>query len=131
MQRALNGEAGGGITPEIAALMMERQPGRTLPGKCFPAEGGGEACETSWGLGFDVNLNARFEHAPDGAPTGAWFGHSGFNSGYLSLMLGAKTGGKGIVAMINIAPVDMSGGAPQFAFLTDVAALVADAEGWR
>jgi CubicO group peptidase (beta-lactamase class C family) len=131
VERALAGETVGPITPAIAAKMMERQPGRTLPGKCFPAVGGGEACETSWGLGLDVNLNARFEHMPDGAPTGGWFGHGGFNSGYLSLMLGSKTGGKGFVAMINVAPEDMSGGAPQFAFLTDVAALVADAEGWR
>ena len=110
---------------------MERQPGRTLPDKCFPADGGGFACETSWGLGFDVNLDRSFEHVADGEPTGAYFGHSGFNSGYLSLMLGSKEGGNGVVVMVNVAPEDMSGGAPQFDFLTTVAKLVADAEDWK
>ena len=37
---------------------MARQPGETPKGKCFPAaEPGEEACRTSWGLGFDVNLD--------------------------------------------------------------------------
>ena len=46
-------------------------------------------------------------------------------------MLGSKYGGSGIVVMVNVAPLDMSGDAPQFAFLTAVARIVGDAEGWH
>ena len=76
--------------------MMIRQHGETLPSKCLPSSDPNKpACQSSWGLGFDVNLTKYFEHAPDGQPTGAFFGHSGFNSGYLTIMFGSKTGGTG------------------------------------
>jgi hypothetical protein len=40
-----------------------------------------------------VNLTKDYEHEQDGQPTGAFFGHSGFNSGYLTTMFGSKRGG--------------------------------------
>ena len=89
------------------------------------------ACKNSWGLGFDVNLDRNPQHAPDGEPTGGYFGHSGFNSGYLAVMIGSKAGGHGLVAMVNSAPLDMSGDVPGFSFLTDLVRKVADAEGWQ
>jgi hypothetical protein len=42
----------------------------------------------------------------EGRRIGDWFGHSGFNSGYLTLALGSKTGGRGLVVMAIIAPED-------------------------
>jgi CubicO group peptidase (beta-lactamase class C family) len=131
LQEALRGEAQGKLTPELARALMVRQPGRVL-GPCFPAEPPGQvACRTSWGLGFDVNLTRSFAHSPDGAPTGNYFGHTGFNSGYLSLLMGSKTDGNGVVIMTNMAPLDMSGPVPQFDFLTDLVGRIADHEGWE
>lgn len=61
-----------------------------------------------------MNLTKYYKHAPDTAQTGEWFGHSGFNSGYLTIMLGSKMGGNGVAIMLNIAPEDMSGDVPQW-----------------
>jgi CubicO group peptidase (beta-lactamase class C family) len=131
MQDALAGRTRGWLTPGIAQAMMVRQPGRVEPGKCFPTAAPPRvACENSWGLGFDVNLDRAFQHVPDGEPTGAYFGHSGFNSGYLAILIGSKAGGHGLVAMVNSAPIDMSGDVPQFSFLTDLVRRVADDEKW-
>lgn len=131
VQKALAGTPQGEITPDIARAMMVRQPGATPEGQCFStAQPGKEACRTSWGLGFDVNLTKTFEHEPDGSPTGTWFGHSGFNSGYLTLAVASKTGGKGAVIMANIAPEDMAGDVPQWPFMMKVAKRIAEAEGW-
>lgn len=131
VQRALAGTAQGRITPEIARAALERQAGMTGPAACFPSDVPGQnACRSSWALGFDVNLTKYYEHAPDGAPTGEWFGHSGFNSGYLSIMLGSKKGGEGAVIMLNIAPEDMSGDVPQWGFLMRLVHRIADEEGW-
>jgi CubicO group peptidase (beta-lactamase class C family) len=131
VQKALAGAPQGGITPEIARAMMVRQPGVTPKDKCFPAaEPGEQACRTSWGLGFDVNLTKTFEHEADDRPTGAWFGHSGFNSGYLTLAVASKTGGKGAVIMANVAPEDMSGDVPQWPFMMKVVKRIAEEENW-
>lgn len=130
-QRALAGEAQGGITPSIAAQMMQRQNRPVW--KCSPpaTDSGKRFCEAPDGLGFDVNLTKRFEHQPDGEPTGGYFAHTGFNSGYLSLMMGSKSGGNGIVIMINVSPEDMSTSQiPEYTFLTDLVARVAEEEGW-
>ncbi|MBL8908081.1 MAG: beta-lactamase family protein, partial [Rhizobiales bacterium] len=131
VQKALAGTAQGRITPEIARAALERQPGMTAPEACFPSDvTEAKACRSSWGLGFDVNLTKHFGHAPDTAPTGGWFGHSGFNSGYLAVMLGSKAGGNGVVIMLNVAPEDMSGDVPQWGFLMKVVRRIADEEGW-
>ena len=111
--------------------MMVRERGRLPEGKCFPAvEPGAEACRSSWGLGFDVNLTETFEHEADDRPTGGWFGHSGFNSGYLTIALGSKADGRGAVLMANAAPEDMSGDVPQWGFLMRVIKRLGEAEGW-
>ena len=74
---------------------------------------------------------AAFEHQPDGEATGGYFAHTGFNSGYLSLMMGSKSGGNGIVIMINVSPEDMSTSQiPEYTFLTDLVARVGEEEGW-
>jgi hypothetical protein len=75
---------------------------------------------------LDVNLNRYFEHQKDGEPTGGYFAHTGFNSGFLALMMGSKTGGKGVVVMLNT-----SGPVPQFCFLQTLVRRVADEEGWN
>jgi CubicO group peptidase (beta-lactamase class C family) len=132
VQRALTGDGSGPIAPAIARAMIVRQPGVTLPGQCFStADPARSACQSSQGLGFDVNLDRNLSHAPDGEPTGAWFGHTGFNSGYLSVVLGSKTGGNGLALLVNTAPEDMSGDVPQFPFLLHVVRRVADDHGWR
>jgi CubicO group peptidase (beta-lactamase class C family) len=131
VQQALAGKSLGRLTPKIAQAMIERQPGRSPEGKCFPAaEAGEQACRSSWGLGFDVNLTKTFEHEADGRPTGGWFGHSGFNSGYLTIALGSKTDGRGAVIMVNIAPEDMSADVPQWGFTMRVVRRIAEDEGW-
>jgi CubicO group peptidase (beta-lactamase class C family) len=132
VQRALAGETTGWIPPAIARAAVERQAGTIEPSSaCFAtATPGRAACACSWGLGFDVNLDKYAEHQPDGAATGDYFGHTGFNSGFLSLLLASKTGGRGIVIMTNMAPLDMSGPVPQFPFLLDLVRRIADEEAW-
>jgi hypothetical protein len=67
VQKALAGTPQGRITPEIAKAMMVRQAGETLPSKCLPSsEPNKPACQSSWGLGFDVNLTKYYEHEQDG-----------------------------------------------------------------
>ena len=131
VQEALAGHARGRITPDIARAMMVRQEGELSESKCFPAIGANKkACRSSWGLGFDVNLTKTYEHEPDGGATGDWFGHSGFNSGYLTIALASKTGGRGAVIMANAAPEDMSGDVPQWPFMMSAIKKVAEEEGW-
>ncbi|MBK4737181.1 beta-lactamase family protein [Noviherbaspirillum sp. DKR-6] len=132
LQRALKGESSGKLIPGIARAVLRRQSGRTEDGKCFDTGTTGRfACRSSWGLGFDVNLNRYLEHQPDDASTGDYFGHTGFNSGYLTVFLGSKKGGNGLVLMSNLAPEDMSGPVPQFTFMTELVRRIADEEHWR
>jgi hypothetical protein len=77
-----------------------------------------------------VNLTKYYEHELDGQPTGAFFGHGGFNSGFLTIMFGSKTGGIGMVIMVNVAPEDMSGDVPQLGFLMRLVRRVTEEEGW-
>jgi CubicO group peptidase (beta-lactamase class C family) len=131
IQKALAGTTQGWITPDIARAATTRQPGRTPDGKCFPAtKVGTEACRNSWGLGFDANLNKSFEHEADGSSSGGWFGHSGFNSGYLTLAIASKAEGTGAVIMTNLAPEDMSGDVPIWSFMRRVESRIAEEEGW-
>jgi CubicO group peptidase (beta-lactamase class C family) len=131
VEEALAGRARGRITPEIARAMMVRQAAELPEGKCFPAiEANEKARRSSWGLRFDVNLTKTFEHEADARPTGDWFGHSGFNSGYLTIALGSKTGGRGAVVMANAAPEDMSGDVPQWGFMMTAVKKLAEEEGW-
>lgn len=81
------------------------------------------------GLGFEINMDKNGQAVSHGN----YFGHSGFNSGYLALMVGSKTGGNGVIIMVNIAPVDMSAaGTPiQYTFLTNVIKKIATEEQWH
>jgi hypothetical protein len=130
IQKSLAGTSKNIITQDIARAATTRQLGHTPAGKCFPtANAREEACNNSWGLGFDVNLNKSFEHEADDRPSGAWFGHSGFNSGYLTLAVASKTGGKGVVIMMNLAPENMSGDVPIWSFMRRIEQRIAEEEG--
>ena len=131
IQKSLAGTSKNIITQDIARAATTRQLGHTPARKCFPtANAGEEACNNSWGLGFDVNLNKSFEHEADDRPSGAWFGHSGFNSGYLTLAVASKTEGKGVVIMMNLAPENMSGDVPIWSFMRRIEQRIAEEEGW-
>jgi CubicO group peptidase (beta-lactamase class C family) len=132
VQEALRGRTQGYVMPRIARQMMVRQAGTIEPpSDCFPTgEPSKTACQSSWGLGFDVSVNRYLEHQPDGAPTGNYFAHTGFNSGYLALILGSKSDGNGLVVLLNMAPENMSGSVPQFSFLAELTRRVADEERW-
>ncbi|MCV6984033.1 beta-lactamase family protein [Mycobacterium shinjukuense] len=122
------------IPGSVARAMMTRQPARMPDGHCLStAEPNTAACIAPWGLGFDVNMDATFmDHIPDDRPTGDWFGHSGFNSGYLSFFLASKTGGNGLVVMINAAPADMAtSDIPELPFVTEVIKRIANDQNWR
>ena len=81
------------------------------------------------GLGFEINMDKNGHEVTQGN----YFGHSGFNSGYLALMVGSKTGGNGVIIMVNVAPVDMSAvDTPvQYTFLMKVIKKIATEEQWR
>jgi CubicO group peptidase (beta-lactamase class C family) len=130
VQNALRSSTQEPIAPQIAREMMVRQPGVIAdPKDCLDPDG--KTCQSSWGLGFDVNIDKYYQHQADGTPTGAYFGHTGFNSGYLSMMIGSKTKGNGAVIMVNMAPLDMSGPVPQGVFLSNLMRQIADEEGWQ
>src|SRR5258708_39189289 len=117
VQKALEGTPQGRITPEMAKVMMVRQPGKSLPSKCLPSSDPNKpACQSSWGLGFDVNLTKYYEHELDGHPTGAFFGHGGFNSGFLTIMFGSKTGGVGSGVIGNRRPEEKCWGVDPLGF---------------
>lgn len=122
-----------GIPVSVARQMMVRQPGWMPAGHCLTTvEADADACKAPQGLGFDVSVDSTFvNHVGDDQPSSNWFGHSGFNSGYLSVLLGSKTGGNGVVVMINSAPADMTTSeVPQFNFIVSVIRRIAAAENW-
>jgi CubicO group peptidase (beta-lactamase class C family) len=122
------------IPVSVAREMMVRQPGLIPNGECLAtAEPGVSACKAAQGLGFDVNVDWTFiNHIPDDQPTGNWFGHSGFNSGYLTFFLASKTGGDGFVLMVNSAPADMTTSAiPEFGFMAEVVKRISEEQGWQ
>jgi hypothetical protein len=82
------------------------------------------------GLDFDVNLTKPFEHEADGRPTGEWFGHSGFNSGYLTLAVASKTGGKGGSSWPISRQRTCPATSPKWPFIMRVVKRIAEAEGW-
>lgn len=82
----------------------------------------------NYGAGMDVNWNQN------GAPVkhGSYFGHTGWNSGYLGYMLGSETTGNGIVILLNTAPyMTYKGSVVQYKFMTDLIAHVAQEQHWK
>ena len=65
------------------------------------------------GLGIDINLN---RYGDEETGKGNYFGFSGFNTGYLSLMVGSKNG-NGVIIMVNTAPYMTVKDVTQFKFL--------------
>src|SRR5258708_18301 len=117
VQKALAGTPQGRITPEIAKAMMVRHPRETPPSKCLPSrEPNKPASQSSWGLGFDVNLTKYYEHELDRQPTGAFFGHGGFKPGFLTIMFGSKTGGVGSGVIGNRRPEEKCWGVDPLGF---------------
>lgn len=110
-------------------------PGRPDSGRPLSTDcaAGVVACDAPYGLGFDVNVDSMFvDHIPDGEPTGHWFGHSGFNSGYLTFFLASKIGGNGLVLMLNAAPADMTtADIPEMPLAAEVIRRIADDQGWQ
>lgn len=80
------------------------------------------------GLGFEVNIN-QFGEPVDGE--GNYFRHGGFNSGYLSMFVGSKKYGNGVVVMINAGPYMDATDIPQYDFLADVIKQIAIDEEWH
>lgn len=112
IQKALAGKQQGAMTPTIVNEMF-------VPG-----------LNPNMGLGLEVNLN---KNGQEEAKPAEYFGHSGFNSGYLALMVGSKTGGNGVIIMINVAPMDMSTTETprQYTFLMNVLKKIARDEQWQ
>ncbi|MBA2709509.1 MAG: beta-lactamase family protein [Tatlockia sp.] len=68
----------------------------------------------NWGLGIQVNLDKNGSETEKGS----YFGHGGFNSGYLSYMLASKDEPVGFAVLINTAPLmTTKGEVVQFGFI--------------
>lgn len=80
------------------------------------------------GLGFEVNINKYGEQSKKNA---AYFRHGGFNSGYLSMFVGSKQHGNGVVIMINAAPYMDAKSVPQYDFIVKTVKHIAIEEGWK
>lgn len=80
------------------------------------------------GLGFEVNINKYGEQSKADAD---YFRHGGFNSGYLSMFVGSKHHGNGVVIMINTAPYMNADSVPQYDFIAKAVKHIAIDEGWK
>lgn len=80
------------------------------------------------GLGFEVNINKYGEQSKTNAD---YFRHGGFNSGYLSMFVGSKQDGNGVVIMINVAPYMNASSVPQYDFIAKAVKHIAIEEGWK
>jgi CubicO group peptidase (beta-lactamase class C family) len=110
IQKALAGKSQGEITPQLVKQVME--PGTNH----------------NMGLGFEVNINKYGEVIKN---SGDYFRHGGFNSGYLSMMVGSKQHGNGIVIMVNSAPYMDDPKVTQYEFLQNVIKYIAEIERWK
>ncbi len=80
------------------------------------------------GKGIEVNLNRYGQEKK----IGTYFGHSGWNSGYLGLILGSESGGNGVVILINTAPyMTFKGQVTQNNFIKDLVIQIANEQHWR
>lgn len=80
------------------------------------------------GLGFEVNINNYGEQSKTNTD---YFRHGGFNSGYLSMFVGSKHNGNGVVIMINTAPYMNASSVPQYDFIAKAVKHIAIEEGWK
>lgn len=111
IQKALSGDAQGDLTPKIAKAMM-------IPGLSH-----------NMGMGFEVNINNYGETTDQ---QGNYFRHSGFQTGYLSILVGSKQGGNGIVIMYNSAPyMATKKDVKQYEFLAKVVKHISQIERWK
>lgn len=82
----------------------------------------------NWGLGIQVNLDKYGNEVKQGN----YFGHGGFNSGYLSFMLASNTEPVGYAVLINTAPLmSTKGEVVQFGFIKSLNKKIADLYKWR
>lgn len=78
--------------------------------------------------GIEINLNSYGEEVKHGD----YFGHSGWNSGYLGFMLGSQHFGNGMVILVNSAPyMTYKGRVRQYDFLSGLVKYVAKQRHWR
>lgn len=81
----------------------------------------------NWGLGIQVNLNNNGNEVKQGN----YFGHGGFNSGYLSFMLGHQKKPIGFAVLVNTAPLmTTKGSVVQFNFIKDLNKQIAHSYDW-
>lgn len=80
-----------------------------------------------WGLGFEVGLDQRGKEVPNGN----YFGHGGWNTGYLSRFLANGISGDGVVILVNSAPYMTSKGqVSQWEFIEKVTEMVGNFYNW-
>jgi len=77
------------------------------------------------GLGFFIQ-NKYGDETKDGK----YFGHGGFNPGYLSLLIAGKDNGKGAIIIINVSPAADTEKVKQWDFIKNVEHYIADHEKW-
>lgn len=82
----------------------------------------------NWGLGIEVNLDSNGNQIK----SGNYFGHSGFNSGYLGFALASKRQPIGFSLLINTAPLmTTKGEVVQFDFIKRLNKKIAQVYQWK
>jgi CubicO group peptidase (beta-lactamase class C family) len=111
-QKALAGQKQGLVTTALAKSILRPQINHNM------------------GLGFEINIDKYGQRVKKGS--GNYFMHTGWNTGYLALLIGSRTGGNGLVIMTNSSPyMTYKGKVQQFEFLINVTKKIADLESWR
>ena len=84
--------------------------------------------DNNWSLGFEVNRNSYGEHTNKKTD---YFFSNGWNSGYLSMLVGNTKLHNGDVVMINTAPLmTFKGRVTQYDFLAKLLVKIADSQKW-
>jgi CubicO group peptidase (beta-lactamase class C family) len=82
----------------------------------------------NWGIGIEVNLD-RYGNQ---VKSGGYFGHSGFNSGYLGFALASKNHPIGFSVLLNTAPLmTTKGEVVQFGFIKNLNKKIAQVYQWK
>lgn len=111
IQKSLAGYRQNDINPQIVKEMM-------VPGLSH-----------NMGMGFEVNINNYGETTDQ---RGDYFRHGGFQTGYLSMLVGSKQGGNGIIVMYNSAPyMTTAKEVKQYDFLAQVIKHISQIEQWK
>ena len=110
IERANTGKPDSVITTKVATMLLK------------------PSIDNNWGTGIEINLNDV------GVPvkSGKYFGHTGWNSGYLGYIIGNSAGGNGVVVLLNTAPYMTSKGRViQYDFMAKLIIEVAKEYKWK